>query len=86
LRRPLAQWTPLALEGPYKGIEPANVPAEILHLVARPDGSLDADMLHHLQTDFSYADMLDLLEMRNVHQSWSDAYRRNTVWRAERED
>ena len=62
--------------GPHKGIDTAQVPWEIY--VACSDGeSVDARTYEALHTTIDLDGLYDILEMKQVQQSWIDAAARN---------
>lgn len=60
----------------FRGIKPANMPWEIF--LACYDGKkIDHDILLRLDRDMSLAEMYDLIELREVADSWAHAYHLN---------
>lgn len=78
-RTPLEQWTPW--EGPHskgkhKGINVKNVPPLIFDLCS--DGeTIDPHVYVLSQNTLSLNDLMDILEMKSVHNSWQAASMKN---------
>lgn len=64
------------------GIEPANVPWEIYVACSNGD-SIDGAMYQALHTTIDLAGLYDVLEMKEVHESWRDALKYNAQLNAE---
>lgn len=79
-RKPVESWDPW--EGPHtkckihKGIEPKNVPALIFDLCSNGE-SVDPNVYLLAQTTFSLNDVLDILELKEVQNSWQAAAMKN---------
>lgn len=80
-RRPLESWNPSpdlvgAGGGRHAGVRPANIPVLIFR--ACYDGEkIDTALYIRLQTDMSLDEMYDILEMRDVADSWRHAHHLN---------
>lgn len=80
MRAPIAAWDPYdpdGLEGHHAGIDPVNLPPEVVRLVVTPDGGFNVDAYEWLRTRASFRDVADALEALSVHGSWVAARRRN---------
>jgi len=78
LRRPLDKWHPYEPKNQrYKGIQPANVPWQIYRACSDPDGNVNVVTYEALHTRIDMAGLADILEMREVHDSWTSAAHRN---------
>jgi len=78
LRKPLGKWHPYSRKaGAYNGIQPENVPWQIYRACSDPDGNLNVSTYHLLHTRIDMEGLADILEMREIHDSWTSAEMRN---------
>lgn len=80
-RRPLAlpRWvTAGTASGPFHGVQPVNVNPAVYTACVDHRGNVDPVMFEALHTRISYAGLLDILEMRDVHRSHETAAVRNS--------
>jgi len=79
IRRPLKKWKPFKrASGPREGIQTENIPWEIYVICSNGPG-IDVQSYHQLCTCIDMEGMMDLLEMREVHESWKHAEMHNKV-------
>lgn len=72
-RKPLARWNVYErASGPHNGVQPANLPMEVYIAVSDGD-SVDVHLYKDLQTTISLDGLYDILEMKEVHESWKHA-------------
>ncbi len=76
-RKPLKEWTPYeGASGTHKGIRATNIPSEI-ELLCTYGETFNAQLYLDLHTVIDLDGMYDLLELREVHNSWKSAALRN---------
>lgn len=77
IRKPLEKWKPYKqASGLRKGIPTENIPWEI-YVICSNGPSIDVQSYHQLCTCIDMDGMMDLLEMREVHESWKNAEMQN---------
>lgn len=77
-RRPLRKWHPYNQDGgTYSGVQPENVPWQIYRACSDPDGNVNVSTYEMLHTRIDMGGLADILEMRDVHDSWAAAAMRN---------
>jgi len=82
MRKPLAKGPVFpGASGSHRGIEPANLAAEIYIACAGADG-VDAATYVKLHTTIDLDGLYDLIEMQQVHSSWESAAQLNAHERA----
>ncbi len=59
-------------EGPHKGIAPPNIHAWIFYACNNENG-VDANTYRMLRHELTLDDLLDLIEMKQVRESWTHA-------------
>ena len=61
----------------FQGVEPVNVAPDVYALCVDQDGNLDHGMFEALHTKLNHLGMLDLVEIKLVHQTQRNAAKRN---------
>ena len=76
-RKPVPAWSRFTgASGAHKGVEPANMPREIYLACANGD-SIDVATYEAIHTTLDLDGLYDLLELKEVHQSWKAAAHAN---------
>ena len=72
-RKALRPWTRFAgASGAHKGVEPANMPREIM-LACTSGDAIDVATYVALHTTIDLDGLFDLLELQEIQQSWKHA-------------
>jgi predicted RNA-binding protein len=58
-------------------VQPENVPWQIYRACSDPDGNVNVATYEMLHTRIDMGGLADILEMRDVHDSWAAAAMRN---------
>jgi len=72
-RKPTKSWSSSGASGPHKGILTENIPWELAVLCMDGDKGINIGMYLALHTTIDFDGMHDLLELRDVQLSWSEA-------------
>ena len=76
-RKPIPAWSRfMGASGAHKGIDPVNFPREV-YLACANGESIDVSTYEALHTTVDLDGLYDLLELREVHQSWKHAANAN---------
>jgi hypothetical protein len=71
-RKPIKDWPRVGASGPHKGVDPENIPREIF-LACQTREGIDVSAYIAVHSTLDTTGLLDLLELKEVQNSWVDA-------------